>query len=139
MNGIIALKELPALLRGIRSKFHNVKCSLVKTLSIIYSDLDICNVVGCKKNHEKSYTTRGGEHILSGFSMTTVLSFKDIKNEHYAYLDKNCMKRFFKSIREHAMKIVNFEKKKPTLLTNEHHVSYGKAKFCYICKQKNCT
>ena len=123
MNGIIALKELPALLRGIRSKFHNVKCSFVKTLSIIYSDLDACNVVGCKKNHEKSYTTRGGEHILSGFSMTTVLSFKDIKNEHYAYLDKNCMKRFFKSIREHAMKIVNFEKKKPTLLTNEQHVS----------------
>ena len=139
MNGIISLKELSASLRGIRSKFHNVKCSFVKTLSIIYSDLDACNVVGCKKNHEKSYTTRGGEHILSGFSMTTVLSFKDIKNEHYAYLDKNCMKRFFKSIREHAMKIVNFEKKKPTLLTNEHHVSYGKAKFCYICKQKNCT
>ena len=123
MNGIISLKELSALLRGIKSKFHNVKCSFVKTLSIIYSDLDVCNVVGCKKNHEKSYTTRGGEHILSGFSMTTVLSFKDIKNEHYAYLDKNCMKRFFKSIREHAMKIVNFEKKKPTLLTNEQHVS----------------
>ena len=123
MNGIISLKELSALLRGIKSKFHNVKCSFAKTLSIIYSGLDVCNVVGCKNNHEKSSTTRGGEHILSGFSMTTVLSFKDIKNEHHAYLDKNCMKRFFKSIREHAMKIVNFEKKKPTLLTNEQHVS----------------
>ena len=123
MNGIISLKELSALLRGIRSKFHNVKGSFVKTLSIIYSGLDVSNVVGCKDNHEKSSTTRGDKHSLPGFSMTTVLSFKDIRNEHHAYLDKNCMKRFFKSIREHAMKIVNFEKKKPTLLTNKQHVS----------------
>ena len=34
------------------------------------------------------------------------------------------MKRFCESLREHAMEIINFEKKKMKLLTKEHQESY---------------
>ena len=39
-------------------------------------------VNGCKSNPTKLSTAKLGEHIPSGFSMSTILSFKDIKNKH---------------------------------------------------------
>ena len=46
------------------------------------------------------------------------------------------MKKFFEYLREHAMKIINFEKKKMKLLTKEQEESYENAKICYICNAK---
>ena len=46
------------------------------------------------------------------------------------------MKKFCGSLREHAMKIINFKKKKMKLLTKELQESYENAKICYICKGK---
>ena len=46
------------------------------------------------------------------------------------------MKSFCDSLREHAMKIINFKKKKIKLLTKEQRESHENAKFCYICKEK---
>ena len=40
------------------------------------------------------------------------------------------------SLIEHAMKIINFKKKKMKLLTKEQHDSYENAKICYIRKEK---
>ena len=54
-----------------------------------------------------------------------------MNNEYY-------MKKFFESLRENPMKIVNFEKKKMIPLANEQQESNEKAKICYICKQKMC-
>ena len=34
------------------------------------------------------------------------------ENKHNLYREKDCMKRFCESLREHAMKIINFKKKK---------------------------
>ena len=45
------------------------------------------------------------------------------------------MKTFCEFIREHAMKIINFKKKKTKLLTKEKQESYKNAKICYICKE----
>ena len=45
------------------------------------------------------------------------------------------MKKFCKSLRERAMKMINL-KKKMKLLTKEQQESYGNAKVCYICKEK---
>ena len=50
-------------------------------------------------------------HILSGFSMSAISSFKSIENKHHVYRGKHCMKRFCESLREHAMKIIKFKKK----------------------------
>ena len=46
------------------------------------------------------------------------------------------MKKFCESLRKHAMKIINFKKKKMKLLTKEQQESYENAKICYICNEK---
>ena len=46
------------------------------------------------------------------------------------------MKKFSELLREEAMIIINFKKKKMKLLTKEQQESYENAKICYICKEK---
>ena len=45
------------------------------------------------------------------------------------------MKKFCESLRKHAMKIVNFEKKKMKLLRSEQHESYEIAKSVTFVKK----
>ena len=71
---------------------------------------------GCKNNPENSSTTKVSGDIPSGFSMATILSFKSIENKHDVNKGKDCMKKFCKSLREHAMKKINFEKKKKEII-----------------------
>ena len=59
------------------------------------------------------------KHIPTDFPMSKISSFKNIENNHDVYRDKDCMKQFCESLRECAMKITNFEKKKMMLLTKE--------------------
>ena len=68
--------------------------------------------------------------------MSTILSFKSIENKHDVYRNKDYMKKFCESFREHAMKIINLKKKKMKLLKKEEQESYENAKICYICKEK---
>ena len=77
---------------------------------IIYADLNyiIEKIDGCKNNPENSSTTKVSKHILSGFSMSTISSFRSIKNKHDVYRGKDSMKTFYESLREHAMKINKF-------------------------------
>ena len=46
------------------------------------------------------------------------------------------MKKFWKDLREHFTKIINYEKKKIISLTTEEKVNYNKQKVCYICKKE---
>ena len=46
------------------------------------------------------------------------------------------MKKFCEFLRKHAMKIINFKKKKIKLLTKEQQESYANEKICYICKKR---
>ena len=46
------------------------------------------------------------------------------------------MKKICESLREHAMKKLNFKNKKTKLLTKEQKESSKNAKVCYICKEK---
>ena len=51
---------------------------------IIFEDL-VClieKIDWCINNAEKSSATKVGKHIPSAFSMSTILSFKIIKNKH---------------------------------------------------------
>ena len=55
------------------------------------------------------------------------------------------MKKFSKDLREHASKIIDYEKKKMIPLTTEEKIYHNKQKICYICKKefsnnekKNC-
>ena len=42
---------------------------------------------------------------------------------HDVYRGKDCMKKFCESLREHAMKIINFKKKKMKFLNLEFKIS----------------
>ena len=88
------------------------------------------NIDACKNNPENSSTTKLSKHIPSGFSMSEISSFKSKITRHGVYRGENCMKKFRESLREHAMKIINFKKKKMKLLTKEQYESYENAKIC---------
>ena len=51
---------------------------------IICADLEciIEKINGCKNNPENSSITEVSEHILSGFSILTISSFRSIENKH---------------------------------------------------------
>ena len=87
----------------------------------IYADHEciIEKIDGCKNNPESSCTTKVSKHIPSGFSMFALSSFRSIENKHDACRGKDCMKRFCEFLREYAIKIINFKKKKMKVLTKE--------------------
>ena len=49
--------------------------------------------------------TKGVEHIFSGFSMSIILTIKDIENKNDVYGAKDCMKKLLESLREHTMEM----------------------------------
>ena len=55
-------------------------------------------------------------------------SFDAAKNKLDSYRDKDCMEKFCKDLREHAMRKVNYEKKEMILITDEENKSYEKQK-----------
>ena len=105
---------------------------------IIYADLEciIEKIQGCKNNPKNSFTTKVSKHIPSGFSMPTVSSFKRRENKHGIYRGKDYMKNCFELLRECAIKIINFKKKKMKLLPKEQQESFENPKICNICKEK---
>ena len=46
------------------------------------------------------------------------------------------MKKFCKDLREHAIKIINYEKKKMIPLTIKEKIHYNEQEICYICKKE---
>ena len=60
---------------------------------IIYAHLEclIEKIDECKNNPENSSATKLGEHIPSGFSMSTISSFRSIGNKHDVYRGRDCM------------------------------------------------
>ena len=67
----------------------------------IYADLECIRekTDGCKNNPENSSTAKVSEHIPSGFSISTIYSFRSIENKHDAYRGNDCMKKFCESLR----------------------------------------
>ena len=94
-------------------KFNQYKKS-DKEPFIIYADLEciIEKIDRCKNNPENSSTVKVIDLFQSRYSMSTISSFRNIENEHDVYRGKDCMKKFCVSLREHAIKIINFKKRK---------------------------
>ena len=99
-------------------------------------NLSLKNLMGLKLISENSPTTNVGEHVSSSFSMSTASPFKSIGSKHDVYRGKDCMKNFCKSLREHAMAIINFKNKKLKTLKNDQQKSHENAKICYIFFKK---
>ena len=68
---------------------------------IIYADIEslIRKIWGCANNPEKSSTTKIGEHIPCGYSISTIWRFDHIEDKHTLYCGKDCMKKFCTSLR----------------------------------------
>ena len=60
--------------------------------------------------------------------MSTISAFKNIQNKHDVYRGKDCIRKSCESLREYAMKVINFKKKKMKLLTKEQQESYENVK-----------
>ena len=93
----------------------------------------------CHKNSEKPSTTKKYMHTPSGYSLFTNCSFDATKNKLDCYKGKYCMERFSKELRDHAMKIINYEEKEMIPLTDKENKSYQMQKVCYICKEEFST
>ena len=95
---------------------------------IIYADMESLNkkIDGCANSLENSSTTKIGEHIPCGYSMSTIWAFDNIGNKHTLHRGEDCVKSFCESLREQAKNIIDFEKKKMLLLT-----------VCYICGKRS--
>ena len=90
----------------------------------------------CQNNTEKSYTEKKVNHTPSLF---TICSLDETKNKLNCYESEDCMERFCKHLREHAMKTINFEEKEMILLTDKEKKFCENQKVCYICKKEFST
>ena len=99
---------------------------------LIYADLECLleKMSTCQNNPDKSSTAKINKHTPSGYSIFPSCSFDESKNKLNYYRGDDCMKKFCKDLREHAMKIINYEKKSMVPLTTEEKIQ----KICYICK-----
>ena len=60
----------------------------------------------------KLFTAKADESISCSWLMSMIWAFNGTKTRHDAYRGKGCIKKFCKSLEEHAMQIINFEKQK---------------------------
>ena len=110
----------------------------IKLPFVVYADLECLleKMSTCYNNPEKSSTTKINKPTPSGYSIFTHCSFDKSKNKLNYYRGENCMKNFCKDLREHAAKIINYEKKDMMPLTKIEVENYNNQKVCYICKRE---
>ena len=124
--------EMPTKNNNIIKYNHGEKS--MKVPFVISADLEclLKKMSTCINNPNESSTTKINKHTPSGYSIFTSCSFDESKN----YRGKDCMKKFCKDLKEHATKIINYEKKKIIPLTTEEKINYNDQKVCYICKKE---
>ena len=127
--------EMPTKNNNIIKYNHGEKS--MKLPFVIYADLECLleKMSTCINNPNESSTTKINKHTPSGYSIFTHCSFDKSKNKLNFYRGKDCMKKFSKDLKEHASKIIDYEKKKMIPLTTEEKIYHNKQKICYICKK----
>ena len=70
--------------------------------------------------------------------MFTRCSFNEKNNKLNCYRGKDCIEKLCKKLKEHAMKIINYDKKEMIPLTKEEDKSYKEQETCHICEKKFC-
>ena len=110
----------------------------IKLPFVVYADLECLleKMSTCYNNPEESSTTKINKHKPSGYSIFTHCSFDKSKNKLNYYRGEDCMTKFCKDLREHATKIINYEKKDMIPLTKKEEENYNNQKLCYICKKE---
>ena len=121
-------------------KYNQGEKSL-KVPFIIYGDLEslLEKMNTCHNNPDKSSTTEINEHTPFGYSLFTHCSFDTTKNKIDYYRKKNFLQNFCLDLREHATKIINYEKKEMIPLTKKEEKKHNKQKVCHIRKKRFST
>ena len=117
-------------------KYNHAEKSM-KLPFVIYADLECLleKMSTCINIPNESSTTKINKHTPSGYSIFTHCSFDKSKSKLNYYRGKDCMKKLSKDLKEHASKLIDYEKKKMILLTTEKKIYHNKQKICYICKK----
>ena len=121
-------------------KYNNGEKS-IKVPFIIYADLEslLDKMNPGYNNPEKLSISKINKHTPSDYSLFTHCSFDTTKNRLDYYKGKNCMKNFCLDLREHATKIINYEKKEMILLAKQEKRAHLIQRRCYICQEKFST
>ena len=103
----------------------------------IHADLECSpeKMSTCHNNPKKTSTTKINKHTSSGYSLFTCSSFYTKENKLDCYRGEDCMKKFCKDLKEHATRIMNYEKKETIPLTKKKKRKHKKQKKCYICNE----
>ena len=107
----------------------------MKVPFIIYPDLQsvLEKMSSCHNNSKKSSTTKINKHTLSRYSLLLHCSFDTTKNKLDYYRDKNSKKNVCLDSKEHATKIISYEKQEMISLTKQEKNIHCDQKVCYIC------
>ena len=90
----------------------------------------------CHNNPKKSSATKINKHAPFGYSLFTHCSFDATKNKLDYYRGKSCMKNFCLNLREHTIKIINYEKKELIPLTKKEKRAHCiQKKMLYMLKK----
>ena len=105
---------------------------------VIHADLE-CLLLEeqlCRNNPDKSYTDGDAIHEPCGYSLDLVSSFDVKENIHSFYRGKDCVKKVCKELKEICTRIVNYEQKEMTTLTEKKKEYYEQQKKCHICQKR---
>ena len=128
--------EMPTKDNNVIKYNHGEKS--IKLPFVVYADLECLleKMSTCYNNPKESSTTKINKHTPSGYSIFTHCSFDKSKSKLNYYIGEDCMTKFSKDLREHATKIINYEKKDMIPLTKKEEENYNNQKVCYICKKE---
>ena len=104
--------EMPNKYNKILKYDHGEKSLKVPAIIIVDLECLLEKTHSCQNNLEKFSTEIKAKHTPSGNSLFTSCSFDPTKNKRDCYRGKDCIEKFCEGLREHAMKITNYEKKK---------------------------
>ena len=90
---------------------------------MVYADLECLleKIHSCQNNPEKSFAEKKlGIRLL----VIHCLQIFRLMRQKVSLYGKDCMEKFCKDLRGHAVKIISYEKKEIILLTNEENEYY---------------
>ena len=118
--------EMPTKFNKILKYNHGEKS--LKTPFVIYVDLEclLLKQQSCQNNPNESYTERKAIHEPCGYSLDLVCSFDSKEDKHRG---KNCIKKFCSELKELGTKVVNYEQKEMTPLTDDENRYYEEHKY----------
>ena len=107
----------------------------MKVPFIIYPDLECISKNSCQNDPRKSSANKINELTPSSFSLSMHCSFDKRQKINLIIKNLENMKNLCLYLREHATKIISYEKKEIIPLTNKEIKIYHRQKKIHICKK----